>query len=271
MDINMKERFYYERRSKQYYLNNAVEQKNIVTLTAQIKSFLAMFLDEPHSHPRYYGELLKTNEQRLFAPSHEPAPYYTSGVALLLVEKYINNHNRELRQYKYHAIMLLRIQIGGQNMPDINDNRISDYALKIADVLRIPERCNEECTKAMNTIRNLLHNFKSDNSSPPHRLRAFTKHLIQSIYPAILPNVNIKEKEPKSGASETGQILWYDDWKNFGFIKRDIGGTFFVHGGEIDKIPWHLRNPGVRVTYTVGPNPKKPNLMMAKEVSIADI
>ena len=39
---------------------NNIAPKNIVSLTGQIKSFVGMFLNEPHSHPRYYGELLQS-------------------------------------------------------------------------------------------------------------------------------------------------------------------------------------------------------------------
>ena len=61
---NPADRIYYERRSKQYAMDN-IKPSNIVTLTGQIKSFVAMFLNEPHSQHRYYGELLKSyaNEQ----------------------------------------------------------------------------------------------------------------------------------------------------------------------------------------------------------------
>ena len=79
------DRIYYERRSKQYAMDN-INPSNVVTLTGQIKSFVAMFLNEPHSQHRYYGELLKSyaNEQgRLFADHHNPAPYYTTRAASL--------------------------------------------------------------------------------------------------------------------------------------------------------------------------------------------
>ena len=74
---DLSDRFYYERRSKQYAIDN-ISPRNIVTLTGQIKSFIGMFLNEPHSHPRYYGELLRSYEGRIFANDHKPDPYYTN-------------------------------------------------------------------------------------------------------------------------------------------------------------------------------------------------
>ena len=62
---------YYERRSKQYDQQN-VRKDRIITLTSQIKSFVAMFLNEPHSIHRYYGELLDSYRSRLFRESSPP-------------------------------------------------------------------------------------------------------------------------------------------------------------------------------------------------------
>ena len=120
------DRVYYERRSKQYFTDN-LSPNSIVTLTAQIKSFVAMFLNEPHSHPRHYGELLKLYRERLFADDHRPAPYYASGVALLIIERLFSAGviDRSLRSYKHHLLMLVRMLIGGYDVPKLNSNRIT--------------------------------------------------------------------------------------------------------------------------------------------------
>ena len=133
------ERIYYERRSKQYAIDN-IHPTNIVSLTAQIKSFIGMFLEEPHNHPRYYGELLKSYGERIFSPDHKLEPYYTSGIALLLVEKWLTSRQdwRDLRPYKYQLLMLLRKSIGGDPLPRLNSNAMSGYSLKVAGVLRDP-------------------------------------------------------------------------------------------------------------------------------------
>lgn len=62
------DKIHYERRSKQYFFD-PVSPANIVTLTAQTKSFVAMFLNEPQSNHRYYGEILKAYEHRLLFPT----------------------------------------------------------------------------------------------------------------------------------------------------------------------------------------------------------
>jgi hypothetical protein len=48
-------------------------------MPAQVKCFVAMFLNDPHSTHRYYGELLDANRSKMFLPSHSPLPYFLSG------------------------------------------------------------------------------------------------------------------------------------------------------------------------------------------------
>jgi hypothetical protein len=52
-------RLFYERRSKQYDNDPKIRKNRIISLANQIKCFISMFLLEPHSTHRYYGELLK--------------------------------------------------------------------------------------------------------------------------------------------------------------------------------------------------------------------
>ena len=246
-------RIYYERRSRQYTFDR-IPQSQLVTLTAQTKSFVAMFLNEPHSHPRYYGELLKSYEQRLFVHDHKPAPYYLSGKALLKVEQLFNSGrlSRDFRRHKYHILMLIRIQLGGGDMPRLNSHRISDYSLKIASQLDEEKGCIQVCTEAIELIATALQKFKGGTPrNPASRIRAFTLELLRA---AHAPEESAQQR-PKLGVTETGEIRWYDDWKGFGFIGRDDGDDIFVHHTGLINVPWHLRTTGTRVTYTVETGP----------------
>ena len=271
------DRIYYERRSKQYAADQ-ISPRNIVTLTGQIKSFIGMFLNEPHSHPRYYGELLRAYEGRLFAKDHRPAPYYASGTALLTVEKWLNGRpgERDIRSYKHQLLMLLRASIGGKEIPRLNSNGITTYSLQIVEALHDQERSDEECSRAAELLRTSLTKFGSlsgsshgaDRRNPPHRLRAFTEQLIQDLPPARPKRGVPQSQDSAYGHAERGRIIWYDEWKNFGFIERESGGDIFVHQSQIGSIPWHLRVANLRVRYKVVDNPKTPGMLMASEVSV---
>lgn len=80
------EPLYYERRSKQYE-HLAVAKDRVISLATQINCFMAMFLNEPHSTHRYYGELLDAYRSKLFRDTHSALPYYCSGVALSKLER----------------------------------------------------------------------------------------------------------------------------------------------------------------------------------------
>ena len=275
--IGVADHVYYERRSKQYAMDK-ISQANIVTLTKQIKSFVGMFLDEPHSHPRYYGELLKSYEGRIFANDHKPDAYYASGVALLSVERWLNSGlgDRRLRAYRYQLLMLLRILVSGHDMPRMNSRDISDYSLTIVDSIRSSDGGYDKFARVAETLRGSLSRFQSRNRgnldrNPPHRLKAFTEQLKQDCRvgePSVV--APILKIGASVGDSERGKILWYDDWKNYGFISRDDGGSMFMHQTEIDSIPWHLRRGGTRVQYTVARDPKleRPDAVVATAVEL---
>ena len=290
--IDATERIFYERRSKQYAMDR-VSQANIVTLTKQIKSFIGMFLDEPHSHPRYYGELLKSYAGRIFANDHGPEPYYASGVALGYVERWLNasTDQRDLRPYKYQLLMLLRIMISGLDVPKLNGRDISAYSLKIGDTIRRSDAGTNTFGRATAVLRESLVRFRERNRdrgdtqrNPPHRLRAFTEQLksdyrrTQSTETARLADqasgVGSSSKTASSlGSEEVGDLLWYDAWRNYGFIRKHGGGSIFVHQSEIGGIPWHLRTAGTRVRYTVAQDPKadSPGAVVASRVKLVKL
>ena len=275
------DRIYYERRSKQYAIDN-IRPSNIVTLTGQIKSFIGMFLDEPHSHPRYYGELLKAYEGRIFATDHRPEPYYASGVAMIIVEKWLNSRAdwRDLRPYKHQLLMLLRASISGPRVPRMNSRQISPYSLKVVDTLRDTALGSSEFDKAVDLLNGSLDKFRGLNGgqsarmerNPPHRLRAFTEQLKRDQEcDELTPSFSDLQPTIESGTEGRGQIIFFDDVKWYGFITSTGGQDFFVHGSEISEIPYHLRVEGVEVSYHVANNPRTPGMLMASGVKLVPI
>ncbi len=272
------ERIYYERRSKQYVLDN-VHPTNIVTLPRQIQSFIGMFLDEPHSHPRYYGELLKAYEGRIFAMHHRPEPYYASGVTLLAVEKWFNqvSISRELRPYKYHLLMLLKMIIGGLNQPALTSNRMAGYALKVVDTLRDAFTGPQQMAYATDLLKTSLEQFNSqrgsrsyaDQRNPPHRLRAFTEQLIRDWRTGAQVELTVEESGlPAVGSSGRGRLKFFDDVKRYGFIEIDNGDDLFVHESGIADVPYHLRVRDMEVEYTIVNDPRLPGRVKADNVRL---
>ena len=84
---------FYERRSKQYLHLSSIKAHQVITLTAQIKTFVSAFLKQPQSTHRYYGELLDSYRDKLFATTHAPIGYFVSALLYHRV-----NHLFELRK-----------------------------------------------------------------------------------------------------------------------------------------------------------------------------
>ena len=78
-----------------------------------------------------------------------------------------------------------------------------------------------------------------------------------------IPQVNVSQR-----GTESGRIIWFDGWKNYGLIERDVGGDIFVHESEVSAIPWHLRNADKRVQYKIVTNPKASGMLMASDVHL---
>ncbi|MCY4580042.1 MAG: AIPR family protein [Chloroflexi bacterium] len=268
------DRIYYERRSKQYVADN-INTRNIVSLTGQIKSFIAMFLNEPQSHPRYYGELLRAYEGRIFANDHKPEPYYTSGITLLSLERWLNSSSshRDIRQYKYQMLMILRSIVTSGNLPRLNSNAIQAYSLQIVEAIRDPQRGEELFESAAELVRTTLSKFggRSGERNPPHRLRVFTDLLNQSLSSnASLARVSAGQGRRRINDMERGKLIWFDGARNYGFIERQGEDDLFVHVTEIGEVPWHLRVGGVDLQYKVAENLKSPGMLMASEVRLSD-
>ena len=274
------ERIYYERRSKQYVLDN-VHPTNVVTLARQVQSFIGMFLDDPHSHPRYYGELLKAYEGHMFVPNHRPEPYYASGVALLTVEKWFNQVSfpRELRPYKYHLLMLLRMIIGGVDQPRLNSNRMADYALQVADTLRDPHVGPQQMAYATDLLKTSLEAFSAqpgprsfaDQGNPPHRLRAFTERLARDWRAGSQVQGAVETSgHPAIGSSGRGRLRFFDDIKRYGFIEVDDGGDIYVNESGMTAVPYHLRVRDMEVEYTIVDDLRFPGKVKAENVRLAE-
>lgn len=115
-------KLYYERRSKQYD-DVTIKRYQVVTIAGQIKSFISVFLDEPQSTHRYYGELLKSYSNRIFQDKHNLYPYYISSLLIYRLEQLIREGEiaSYLRPFKYHMAMLYRLY--GPKTPSLSSRK----------------------------------------------------------------------------------------------------------------------------------------------------
>lgn len=177
----------YERRTREYdNLVPNIPRSRIITLATQVNSIMSMFLNEPHSTHRYYGELLKANEDKIFLKNHRLEMYYVSSLALNKIDKLLKTKkiDYKYRKFKYHLLTVLRILIAGFNYPDKNSNQMKKYCDKIERVLLDEQEClnylKKACSCIDNTIASYEKKYGKKNSIEYTRLKHFTRQLIDN-------------------------------------------------------------------------------------------
>ena len=230
---------YYERRSRQYFGVKAKGEK-IIGLSSQIASYIAMFLNEPQSTHRYFGELLSSYNKRLFQESHSLYPYYTSGLGLNVLEEFFRENKIEhsLKRFKYHLLLMFRVKIAGENIPiNTNGNKAMEaYCLKIMQELWDRKKSLIVFQELASKLKNVLDKTTVLNREA-HLTRAFTEELIPII---------------KGKVKTEGELNYYNFTRGFGFIKTNIANAsedVFVHYTELSKIPQNEIMPGLRLSF----------------------
>lgn len=134
-------KLYYERRSKQYNSDNNVTKTRIITIPIQIKSFSAMFLQNPHMVTSYFGSIvrrLNSDSSQIFNHDHAFIPYYTSALAYYRLESLFRRRLLDTRYKKvrFHLLTMFRILVNNQNPTHYNSERImNQYCEPIISIL----------------------------------------------------------------------------------------------------------------------------------------
>lgn len=215
---------YYERRSRQYFGAKSKNDK-IIGLSTQIASFIAMFLNEPQSTQRYFGELLNSYSNRLFKENHSLYPYYTSGLALNILEELFRENRLKptSKKYKYHLILMFRIHVAGEAIPvNVSTNKkMEDYCLKIMTVLWDRSKALEIFKTLEDKLVITLTKTTVLNRQA-HLTRAFTEELLPTVKSAKL----------------SGKLNYYNFQRGFGFIRIDNSNDdAFVHYTDLNRFP----------------------------------
>lgn len=242
-DKDPNKRLYYERRSRQYFGVKAKSEK-IIGLSTQIASYIAMFLNEPQSTQRYFGELLNSYSNRLFQDNHSLYPYYTSGLALNVIEELFreNKLKGSSKRYKYHLLLMFRIQTAGEKVPiNVFTNKdMEKYCTKILEKLWDRNAALQIFQVLEAKLENALIKTKTLRRQA-YSMRAFTEELI--------PTVKNKKK--------TGKLSYYNFGKGFGFIKVDgEEDDVFVHYTELQKIQPNEIIPGLGLSFDIFQSPR---------------
>lgn len=134
-------RIYYERRAKQYNSDNSVLKSKVITVPYQIKSFAAMFLDEPHNVTSFFGTIVKRlneGKAQIFNNDHAYSPYYASAFAYYKLESFFRRGSIDtsFKKVRFHILMLFRILNEKENLPTLNSTKKMDkYCEELLSIL----------------------------------------------------------------------------------------------------------------------------------------
>jgi hypothetical protein len=153
--ISAPEKLYFERRSRQYD-SQPIEKTRIVTFDGLIRSFAAMFLDEPHRTTRNYKSLKAKLGTEIFSKNHRMEPYYVSALSQYKLEFMIRNGYlaSKYRAARFHMLFALRILIAGYEKPAMHEYKMERYCDKISDALANSEISDRYIAAAASVIEN---------------------------------------------------------------------------------------------------------------------
>lgn len=134
---------HYERRKAQYSTEPGIKKNAIVDIREQIKSYVAMFLEEPHVVSGYFGKVYRDRKDSIFIKNHAYEPYYLSAFTqyafkkLLVAKKIVRKYNKA----RYHLFMLFRRITEPSEKIDPNNKKIKGYCDEILKIIRDDEQC----------------------------------------------------------------------------------------------------------------------------------
>lgn len=179
--IEVPYRLYYERRSKQYDLNDDIAKNRVITLTQQIQSYLAMFLNEPHSTHRYYGELLNAYSSKIFLDNDDFEPYYCAAFFSFFVDNQLRTSrlDKKYKRFKFHLICAMRVLITGNSMVVFGQARQQQkICKKIWEVIKDEHKMKRTLDAATSCLDSALLICKNIPENEQHRSREITLSLI---------------------------------------------------------------------------------------------
>ncbi len=187
-----KQRLYYERRSRQYAGDDAVEKTRIITRRDLIRAFASMFLERPHRTTRNFAGLLSTVGKEIFSAEHLPDPYYAAAYAHYRLEFLFRSHAlpSELKKARYHLLLGFRLLVSPAKTPPLNSKEARALCVQLMDSLLDDDRCKTLFLQAAEIVREVA---EGDMDRDHIRTEPFTDGLIAKLRP--------KTPKPESAAA----------------------------------------------------------------------
>lgn len=175
-------KIYYERRSKQYVYNDKIKKYYIITLAKQVRTYLSMFCDIPHSTHRYYGELLDASREKykifkIIDNQEHFELYHIAGLTFIKFNSYMDNYKVDFkyRWFRYHILMIFRfITVGSLSIK----SKQKDYKYKCNQLYSILNN-DKKLPSYFNKCCKIIDKAKiGENDYNLNRMSYFTNKII---------------------------------------------------------------------------------------------
>jgi hypothetical protein len=129
----------YERRSGQFYSAD-VTKTRVVTISDQLRSISAVFLDNPHAAARYTARLYDAVGTSIFQEEHKLLPYIASAFAAYRIENAFRaGLDPTYKPARYHILMACKYQIIGGPSASLNTAKCEEQSTAIIQTLKQPD------------------------------------------------------------------------------------------------------------------------------------
>lgn len=181
--VDIDYRLYYERRSKQYDMDCFIDKNKVVTLAGQTFAYISMFLNEPHSINRYYGELLEAYKKRIYGKDDYVEPYYTAAYYIYYIDTAIkkNQIKKEFKHFKYHIACAIRALICDSKIYWGNSKALKKQAEKLDELLHDSVKLNRMINTACTCIMETVEQSSDISKDIIFRSKEFTFRMLKNI------------------------------------------------------------------------------------------
>lgn len=255
-----KERLHYERRSRQYD-DMDLSSEHIVTIDSQARTFVAMFLNEPHHAIRLAPALVENYRTKIFLDeAHSLWPYYVSALALFRVERLMRRGVLPGRYepFVFHLLMLFRLMAEEEPVPRLNNQAsIEKYCAGLRKALDDAKKAAELFQRCATIVDAALKKMAVDMSSAV-QLPEFTE--------ALKTIAKDGDAEAAAVAKERGRVKWFDSSLGYGFIVGDSGIDRFVHQTDIVARGFRSLVENERVEFIAIDTPRGPRAIEVRSI-----
>jgi hypothetical protein len=259
------ERFYYERRSKQYDHNPSISHFQKLNLRIIIQSFIGMFVNEPHISHRHESKLLEVYSNLVFQEHQSKLPYFTAALAFFKLEKQFRTGGLDMKTlyaFRTHLLMIFREIIAGAR-PNIDNLKVVDeHSLLVLAVLKDNNKTKDKFNEAAKVFNETRKHWIDIMKRDQYRIKDnkdFTDLLLTRIRKVITVTTDLVEDDNYRYSGNIAKIIKDRFGSYAGFIERKPSDIFF-HSSSAKGINLFGRE-GSLVSYKVTTNPKNGQLI----------